>query len=94
MSDPAKTTAAQVRYEVRLQLGPEKFKIRGVEHRIDDRSDACVIVRIITQGRLIMEEKIIGIVGEEHVSSTIEMLRLREFLNDGGVIGLHRDLQR
>lgn len=93
MGDPAKTTEAQVRYEVRLQPGPWKFEIRGVEHEIKERDDACVLVRIITQGGVkIADEKIVGVIGGDRGSSIPEMLRLLAFLNAGGVIGLHRDL--
>ena len=95
MSDPGKTISASVRYEVRLAAGPYSFRIDGVEHKISEQRDAVVLVRrVATTGGRIMEEKIVGVIGDECESGCAEMLRIREFLNDGGVIGLGRDLLR
>lgn len=94
MSDPGKSTAAELRYEVRLQPGPWKFSIRGVQHEIQSGRDAVVIMRMVVAGGMVYDERIVGVVGDEWEGASSEFLRLREFMNTGGVIGLHRDLQR
>jgi hypothetical protein len=92
MADPRVTVAAQVAYEVKLQPGPYKFCIRGVEHVIDFNRDAVVIVRVICMNGSRMDETIVGVIGDSWEAGVAEFLRIRAFLNAGGVIGLHRDL--
>lgn len=95
MSDPAKHTASEIRYEVRIIQGPRKFSFRSETIELDANDDMTVLVRmtIINSGMSrILDEKIVGIIGSEWRSDARELLNLREFLNAGGVIGLDRDL--
>lgn len=91
--DPAKTIPATVRYEIRIINGPYKFSIKGREFTLEGpHQDIVVLMRMVHSGRLIVDEKIVGVIGDEWNTGSVEFLRLRSFLNDGGVIGLHRDL--
>ncbi len=92
MPDPGKTVPAEVRYELRIQHGPYKFKVAGEQFDVGVDSDIVVVARVVTSGRMIVEEKIVAVVGDEWRSGCTEFLRLRKFLNDGGVIGLNKDL--
>lgn len=90
--DPGKSVAMEIRYEVRIQRGPWKFKIAGIEHEIRENRDRALIFRMTMSGRVTFDEKIVGIIGDEHETGCREFLNLRDFLIQGGVIGLHRDL--
>lgn len=92
MSDPAKHTASEIRYEIRIVQGPRKFQFRSETVELDANDDIVALVRMtLVSGRAI-DEKIVGIIGSEWRSDPREFMSLREFLNAGGVIGLHRDL--
>lgn len=92
MADPRVMVDAQVTYEVKLQSGPCKFHVRGVEHAINTNRDAVVVVRSVHMNGTRMDETIVGVIGDPWESGVDEFLRIRAFLNAGGVIGLHRDL--
>ncbi len=92
MPDPGKSIPAEVKYELMLQGGPWRFKIRDVTFEIAAGSDMAVIVRRVLSAGLIMEEKIVGVIGDEWKGGSIEFMRLRQFLDAGGVIGLNKNL--
>jgi hypothetical protein len=39
-----------------------------------------------------MEQTVVGVIGDCWESGVVEFLRIRAFLNSGGVIGLNKDL--
>lgn len=90
--DPGKSVGATVRYEIMLQPGPWSFKLKGIEFNITANNDLVVIVRRTYIDRVIIDEKIVGVIGDEHESGALEFIRLTRFMSNGGVIGLHRDL--
>jgi len=92
VSDPGVSVAAEVRYEIRIQRGPCRFQINGVEFYVAPDQDMCVLCRLVFLQRSLMSETIAGVVGGGLQSDCAEMLRLCAFLQAGGVIGLHRDL--
>lgn len=93
MADPGKTIGAVIRYEMMLQSGPLRFSLQGVEFDIPAGSDLPVIVRQVFDGRRLVEEKIVGVVGNEHRQDSREFMNLRSFLNRGGAIGLEETLR-
>lgn len=92
MADPGKGTQAEIRYQVQIQGGPCKFSISGSEYVIASGSDVVVMVRTVWSDGFRMDEKIVGVIGGEWASDCVEFIRIRKFMNQGGVIGLHRDL--
>jgi hypothetical protein len=92
MSDPAKHIQASIRYEVRLEGGPRTFKIRGMTIELAADDDAMVLVRMTLSGRATIDERIVGLIGGEWRADAREVINLREFLQDGGVIGLSKAL--
>jgi hypothetical protein len=92
MADPAKTTPATVRYEIRIISGPQRIILRGKRFDLGRGQDMPCLVRMILSGRQILDETIVGIIGDEQEVGSANFLDLRKFLSDGGVIGLHRDL--
>ena len=90
--NPGKSVAAEVSYEVRIQNGPVSFTLKGVKYDLRTNEDVIVLVKVVTSGQRLISEKIVGVIGDEHRSGTIEFLCLTDFMRRGGVIGLHRDL--
>jgi hypothetical protein len=91
MGDPGKTVVATLGYQVRLLEGPSKFHIDGVEHVIPEGSDCAILVQMWSNSGLV-DEKVVGVIGDEYRNSSLAFHQLRRFLNNGGIIGLHRDL--
>lgn len=90
--DPGRSVGATVRYEIALQGGPYSFTLKGIGFNIATGRDLVVIVRRTYIDRTMMDEQIVGIIGDSHESGTCEFLRLAKFMSNGGVIGLHKDL--
>ena len=93
MPDPSKHVAAEVRYEVRIAYGPTKFSINNVEFKLEQGRDIPVIYRMVILNGTILDQKIVAVIGNSD-SGSGEFINLINFLNDGGVIGLHYELAR
>lgn len=90
MADPAKHAPAEVRYQIELMKFHQVqkiFRIGGGGYQLDDKDDHVCLVKLIIQNQRITHQEVVGVVGED-------FLNLVDFLNSGGVIGLHRDLVR
>jgi len=85
--------AAEVVYEVTIVPAPYAFTLRGVEFRsANDNDDIVVLMRRIWSGGILMEETIVGVIGDEYRGMGLEFLRLRNYVNAGGVIRLNKEL--
>ncbi len=87
-----RSTDAQVSYMIALVYGPLKFAIRGQGFEIGRDSEALVMMRIISAGRMILDRKIVGVIGGESTFDPTVTLNLSRFMSEGGVIGLDPDL--
>lgn len=96
--DPGKnvTEGVEVRYELCLQNPPgDKMDFYTSTQRFEIRSKdfACIQKIILMNGKIIHQE-IVGIIGGTSGMSSEGFLDLMDFMNAGGVIGLHRNLVR
>lgn len=92
-ANTGRSVEAEIRYTVDLASGPLDLRFRGVEFKVKGGEDILVIRRQILSGSLIVDTKIVAIFGGPGpYDDTEEMLRIRSFMNNGGVIGISREL--
>jgi hypothetical protein len=93
MPDPARHTAAEIRYELRIVSGPHTINFMSEEIRLaSSDEDIAVLMRTTYVGSGILDEKVVAVVGDQWRSQTTEFIHLRNFLKNGGVIGINKDL--
>jgi hypothetical protein len=92
-ANTGRSVEAEIHYTVDLASGPLDLRIRGVEFKAKGGEDILVIRRQILSGSLIVDTKIVAIFGGPgFYDGTEEMLRIRSFMNNGGVIGISKEL--
>jgi len=94
-ANTGRSVEAEIRYTVGLQGGPIDIRIRGVEFKVKIDEDILVIRRqILSHGRIV-DTKIVGVLGglgSGSYDDIDEKLRIRDFMNNGGVIGISKEL--
>jgi hypothetical protein len=93
MTDPARHVVSEMRYEVRLASGPLGIRIHSADFSLQGTTDdIAVLVRMTLANGKIVDEKIVGVIGSEYKNDTREFMNLRRFMMNGGVIGIHGDI--
>lgn len=82
---------AEIRYEIRL-ASSATFTIAGKEFSAIGNDDIAVMVRLTISCGGVIDERIVGVIGDAHLSSARELVILSKFMSAGGVITLSHAL--